>query len=93
MTDEPQRHTTSSTEAAAAVAAQIRDVRDVLRDDAAAAGIDIERVDMAVDTALATYTDARVHSFIGVLVERDVRTVLHLRQGGTIDDAPREATA
>jgi hypothetical protein len=50
--------------------AQIRDVRDVLRDDAAAAGIDIERVDMAVDTALATYTDARVHSFIGVLVER-----------------------
>jgi hypothetical protein len=31
-----------------------------------------------VDTAFAAYADARVHGFIGVLVERDVRAALHL---------------
>ena len=83
MTVEPQQPMTSSGETADAVAAQIRDVRDVLRSDATAAGIDIERVDAAVDTALAAYTDARVHGFIGVPVERDVRSALRLRQGAT----------
>lgn len=57
----------------------------MLRSDAAAVGINIERVDAAVDTALATYSDARVHGFIGVLVERDVRSALRLRQGGNTE--------
>ena len=55
MTDEPQQPVTSSAETRKAVAAQIQDVRDVLRTDGAAAGIDIERVDAAVDNALAAY--------------------------------------
>ena len=80
MTAEPPQPRTSAGEAADAVAAQIRDVRDVLRTDAAAVGIDIERVDTAVDTALAGYAGARVHGFIGVLVERDVRAALRLRR-------------
>ena len=78
MTGEPELPRTSSAEAAEAVAAQVRDVRDVLRTDAAAAGIDVERVDAAVDTAFAGYAKARVHGFIGVLVERDVRSALGL---------------
>lgn len=50
------------------------------RSHAAAAGIDIARVDAAVDTALAGYAEARVPGFMGVLVERDVRSALRLRQ-------------
>ena len=80
MTGESEHPRTSSVEASHAVAAQVREVRDVLRTDAAAAGIDIARVDAAVDTALAGYSEARVHGFIGVLVERDVRSALRLRQ-------------
>ena len=87
MTVEPQQPKTSASETAEAVAAQIQEVRDVLRTDAAAAGIDIERVDTAVDTALAAYDDARVHGFLGVLVERDVRSALRLRQSGDTDTA------
>lgn len=94
MTGELQQPMTSSAETREAVAAQIRDVRDVLRTDGAAAGIDIECVDAAVDTALAAYAGARVHGFIGVLVERDVRSALRLgRVSVTDDDAPHEASA
>jgi hypothetical protein len=82
VTGESEHPRTSSVEAANAVAAQVREVRGVLRTDAAAAGIDIARVDAAVDTALAGYAEARVHGFIGVLVERDVRSALRLRQVG-----------
>ena len=74
-----RRQATSSTEAAEAVAAQIRDVRAALHVDAAAAGVAPELVDSAVDTAAATYAGARVHGFIGVLVEREVRAALRLR--------------
>lgn len=88
MTAEPQQPVTSAAESAEAVAAQIRDVRDVLRSDAAVAGIDIERVDVAVDTALAAYGDARVHGFIGVLVERDVRAALGLGKSAAPPVAP-----
>ena len=80
MTGESEHPRTSSVEAANAVAAQVREVRDLLRTDAATAGMDIARVDAAVDTALAGYSEARVHGFIGVLVERDVRSALRLRQ-------------
>jgi hypothetical protein len=80
VTGESEQPRTSSVEAAHPVAAQVREVRDVLRTDAAAAGIDIARVDAAVDTALAGYSEARVHGFIAVLVERDVRSALRLRQ-------------
>jgi len=73
---------TSAAETAAALAVQIQDVRDVLRDDAVTAGIDLACVDAAVDTALAGYSDARVHGYIGVLVEREVRSTLGLF-GGT----------
>ena len=82
MTGDPQPMT-SATETARGLAAQIQDVRDVLRNDAAAAGIDVDRVDAAVDAALASYTEARVHAYIGVFVERDVRAALDLRRGGT----------
>ncbi len=71
MTAEPQHPMTLAAEIADAVAAQIQEVRDVLRSDAAAVGINIERVDAAVDTALATYSDTRVHGFIGVLATSD----------------------
>jgi len=59
MTGDPQPMT-SATETARGLAAQIQDVRDVLRNDAVAAGIDVDRVDAAVDAALASYTEARV---------------------------------
>jgi hypothetical protein len=85
VTVEPQPPQTAASETAEAVAAQIQEVRDVLRTDAAAAGIDIERVDTVVDTAFAAYADARVHGFLGVLVDRDVRSALRLRQSGDID--------
>jgi hypothetical protein len=85
---------TSSAETREAVAAQIQDAREVLRTDGAAAGIDIERVDAAVDTALASYEDAHVHGFIGVFVERDVRSALRLGPVSAPDDAaPGEAPA
>lgn len=82
MTSEPHQSMTSAAETAAALAVQIQDVRDVLRDDAVTAGIDLACVDAAVDTALAGYSDARVHGYIGVLVEREVRSTLGLF-GGT----------
>jgi hypothetical protein len=94
VTDEPQQPMMSSAETREAVATQIQDVRDVLRTDGAAAGIDIARVDAAVDTALAAYQGARVHGFIGVFVERDVRAALRLgRVSAADDDAPGEAPA
>ena len=82
MTSEPQRSMTSPAETATALAVQIQDLRDVLRDDAVAAGMDPARVDAAVDTALAGYAEARVHGYIRVLVEREVRSTLGLF-GGT----------
>jgi len=82
VTGESEHPRNSSVAAAHAVAAQVREVRDVLRTDAAAAGIDIARVDAAVDSALEGYAEARVHGFIAVLVERDVRSALRLRQVG-----------
>jgi hypothetical protein len=86
VTDDPQQPLTSSAETREAAAAQIQDVRDVLRTDGAAAGIDIARLDAAVDTALAAYQGARVHGFIGVFVERDVRAALGLGRVSAIDD-------
>lgn len=93
MTSEPlaQQGTTSEIESAEAVDAQIREARDVLRADAAAAGVEPALVDDAVAAAADTYLDARVHSFIGILVERDVRSALGLRrdvQNGAADAAP-----
>jgi hypothetical protein len=58
-----------ATELAEAVEAQIREVREVLRADAEAVGMDPELVDAAVDAAAASFGGARVHAFIGILVE------------------------
>jgi hypothetical protein len=93
VTDERQQPTTMPAETSAALTAQIADVRDVLRADAAAVGIGTDHVDAAVDTALAGYADARVHGFIGVLVERDVRAALRLRQLGAAGDGARREAA
>jgi hypothetical protein len=71
-----------ATELPAAVAAQIRETREVLQADAAAAGVDPQEVDAAVDAAAAAYKDVQVHAFIGILVERQVRSALDLRASG-----------
>lgn len=61
-----------------AVRAQIEEVRAALRRDAASVGIAAAAVDAEMDTCTAHYADARVHAFIGVLVEREVRRRLGL---------------
>jgi hypothetical protein len=68
-----------ATELPEAVEAQIRETREVLHADAAVAGVDPQEVDAAVDAAAARYRDVRVHAFIGILVEREVRSALDLR--------------
>jgi hypothetical protein len=68
-----------ATELPEAVEAQVREARDVLQAEAAVAGVDPQEVDAAVDAAAATYKDVRVHAFIGILVERQVRSALGLR--------------
>ncbi len=80
MTSEPvpQSRPAPATELAEAVDAQIREAREVLHADAAAAGLDPQAVEAAVEAAVGRYTSARVHAFIGILVERDVRAALHL---------------
>jgi hypothetical protein len=69
---------TPPTELAEATRAQIQEARELLRSDAAAAGVDPQAVDAAVDAAVAAYAGARVHAFIGILVEREVRGRLRL---------------
>jgi hypothetical protein len=73
---------TPPTELAEAVEAQIREAREVLRADAADAGLDPQLVDAALNSVVAAYADARVHAFIGILIEREVRSALHLETHG-----------
>ena len=88
MTSDPlaDRRATPATELPEAVEAQIREAREVLRADAEAAGVDPQLVDAAVDAAAASFVEARVHAFIGILVEREVRSTLRL----AVDDATDE---
>ena len=74
-----------ATELPEAVAAQIRETREVLQADAAVAGVDPHEVDAAVDAAAAAYKDVRVHAFVGILVERQVRSALDLRTPDVAD--------
>ena len=85
MTSDPlaDQRAAPATELAEAVEAQIREVREVLRADAEAVGMDPELVDAAVDAAAASFGGARVHAFIGILVEREVRARLRLAHGTT----------
>jgi hypothetical protein len=85
-------HGTPPTEFAEMVHAQIREAREVLQADALAAGVDPQLVDAAVDAAADTYGSARVHAFIGILVERDVRSALRLGTAGALDDDRHEPT-
>jgi hypothetical protein len=62
-----------------AVAAQLAEMREHLLRDAAVAGTPADAVNAAVDEVAAGYADAQVASFIGVLVEREVRARLQLR--------------
>jgi len=78
LTSEPVPHQ-PATELPEVVEAQIREARQVLHADAAIVGVDPQRVDAAVDDAAASYKDVRVHAFIGILVERQVRSALGLR--------------
>lgn len=75
----PQR-VVPPTELPEAICAQLEETREVLRSAAAAAGIDHETVDAAVEAAVAGYAGARVHAFLGILVEREVRERLCLRR-------------
>ena len=75
----------SATELPEAVAAQIRETREVLQADAVVAGVDPHEVDAAVDAAAAAYKDVRVHAFVGILVERQVRSALGLRTPDAAD--------
>ena len=88
MTSDPlaERRATPATELPEAVEAQIREAREVLRADAEAAGVDPQLVDAAVDAAAASFGEARVHAFIGILVEREVRSTLRLATHDTTDD-------
>ena len=63
-----------------AVDAQVAEARTLLHADAAAAGTDLALVDAAVAAAVGRYAAARVHAFIGLLVEREVREELHLQR-------------
>jgi hypothetical protein len=62
----------------AAVAAQLREVREQLLEDAAKTGISAASVTEAIERATAEFAGASVHSFIGILVERAVRERLSL---------------
>ena len=56
--------------------AQVRGVRDRLLRETRAAGLDDRTVDELVEQAAADYRDARVHAYIGILVERAVRDAM-----------------
>jgi hypothetical protein len=71
---------TLPTELPEAVTAQIAETRFRLRTDAAATGASDAEIDEALARAVEHYRDARVHAFIGILVERDVRESLGLRR-------------
>ena len=90
MTSDPlaRQRVTPATELPEAMEAQIREAREVLRADAVAAGVDPQRVDAAVDSAAAWFVDARVHAFIGILVEREVRSTLRLAMHDATNDGP-----
>ena len=88
MTSDPLAHqrATPATELPEAIEAQIQETREVLRADAEAAGVDPQLVDNAVDAAAASFVNARVHAFIGILVEREVRSTLRLAMHDTTDN-------
>ena len=54
--------------------------------DAAGAGTPADAVNAAVGEVAAGYVDAQVSRFIGVLVEREVRTRLQLRPDLPVDE-------
>jgi hypothetical protein len=54
--------------------------------DAAIAGYPADAVNAAVGEVAAGYVDAQVSSFIGLLVEREVRTRLQLRPDLPVDE-------
>ena len=87
MTSDPlaQRRAAPATEFPEAVEAQVRETREVLRADAVAVGVDPQLVDAAVDAAAASFVEARVHAFIGILVEREVRSTLRLAMHDATD--------
>jgi hypothetical protein len=60
-------------------AAQLAEVRERLLRDARVAGTPESEVSSAVDEAAAAFANARVTSFVAVLVEREVRARLGLR--------------
>ena len=62
-----------------ALDAQLAEMRERLLGDAAASGTTEQAVLAAIDEIVAGYADARVKSFVAVLVEREVRTRLGLR--------------
>ncbi len=61
-----------------ALAAQLAEMRKRLLGDAAPAGVAEPTLTAAIEEITAEYADARVTSFIAVLVEREVRTRLNL---------------
>ena len=94
MTSDPlaEPRETPATELPEAVEAQVRETREVLRAEAEAAGVDPQLVDAAVDAAAASFVEARVHAFIGILVEREVRSTLRLAAHDATDDGQGSGT-
>jgi hypothetical protein len=88
LTSDPlaRQRASPATELPEAVEAQVREAREVLRADAEAAGVDLQLVDAAVDASAASFAEARVHAFIGILVEREVRATLRLATHDTTND-------
>ena len=62
-----------------ALDAQLGEMRARLLGDAVANGTTEQAVLAAIDDVVAGYADARVKSFVAVLVEREVRTRLGIR--------------
>jgi hypothetical protein len=65
--------------------AQVRVVRERLVREGVAAGHDEQSVTALVDRAAASYRDARVLGYVGILVERAVREQLSLPRGVVAD--------
>jgi hypothetical protein len=61
-------------------------VRARLLRDAGPAGIHADAVQRAIDETVGGYESASVRSFLGVLIERDVRS--HLSLGTSSEPAP-----
>lgn len=81
MLDQPVTRPTVTTpsDLPDAVNAQIREANELVRGNAADAGVDPRLADAAIDAARARYGIAHLHPYLGAWKERGVGEALHLR--------------